>query len=151
TVESAPGRGNLMARVSGDGSLPAIVLHHHVDVVYADRRYWSVDPFGGAIRDGYLYGRGALDMKSIGIFQLMAVLAIKRARIPLKRDLIVLATADEECGSEFGAEWVAAHRRSWLDGAEYALSELGFIAIRPKLTAPVGSIIISEKTAVPLR
>src|SRR5262245_54243068 len=71
-AESAPGRGNLMARLRGDGSFGAIVLHHHIDVVYADRRYWTVDPFGGEIRDGYLYGRGALDMKSTGILQLMA-------------------------------------------------------------------------------
>ena len=56
TVESAPGRANLVARLRGDGSLPGIVLHHHIDVVYADRRYWTVDPFGGVIAAGYLYG-----------------------------------------------------------------------------------------------
>src|SRR5216110_898686 len=95
TVESAPGRANLVARVVGDGSLGGIVLHHHIDVVYADRRYWTVDPFGGVVKDGYLWGRGALDMKSTGVAQLAALLAIKRARIPLKRDLILLATADE--------------------------------------------------------
>ena len=94
-AESAPGRGNLVARLPGDGSLGGIVLHHHIDVVYADRRYWSVDPFAGMIRDGYLYGRGALDMKGIGVLQLAAVLALKRARVPLKRDVILLATADE--------------------------------------------------------
>ena len=64
TAESAEGRGNRVARVKGDGSLPGIVLHDHIDVVYADRRYWSVDPFGGVIQDGYLYGRGGLDPKS---------------------------------------------------------------------------------------
>ena len=89
-AESAPGRGNVVARLPGDGSLGGIVLHHHIDVVYADRRYWSVDPFGGVIRDGYLYGRGALDMKSTGILQLGAVLALKRAGVPLKRDLMLL-------------------------------------------------------------
>jgi acetylornithine deacetylase/succinyl-diaminopimelate desuccinylase-like protein len=62
TVESAPGRGNLVARLRGDGSEGGIVLHHHIDVVYADRRYWTVDPFGGELRDGFLYGRGAIDM-----------------------------------------------------------------------------------------
>ena len=61
--ESTPGRANVMARVRGEGALGGLVLHHHIDVVYADRRYWSVDPFGGVIQDGYLYGRGALDMK----------------------------------------------------------------------------------------
>src|ERR671922_2798128 len=102
TVESAPGRANLVARVRGDGSLGAIVLHHHIDVVYADRRFWTVDPFGGEIQDGFVYGRGAIDMKSTGIVQLAAVLALKRAGARLKRDLIVLATADEEAGSEYG-------------------------------------------------
>lgn len=151
TVESAPGRASLMARLTGNGALGAIVLHHHIDVVYADRRYWSVDPFGGVIRDGYLYGRGALDMKSTGILQLIALLAIKRERVPLKRDLVYLATADEEAGSRFGAQWLADHRRGWLDGAEYALSELGAIESRHDVRAPFGSITISEKTGFPLR
>src|SRR5436309_10991068 len=113
TVESAPGRANLVARLAGDGSLPGIVLHHHIDVVYADRRYWTVDPFGGAIRDGYLYGRGAIDMKSTGIMHLAAVLALKRAGLPLKRDLVFLATADEEAGSLYGARFVVDARRDW--------------------------------------
>src|SRR5438552_18222626 len=58
TVESAPGRANLVARLRGDGSLGAIVLHHHIDVVYADPRFWTVEPFAGEIKDGFLYGRG---------------------------------------------------------------------------------------------
>ena len=150
-AESAEGRGNLVARVKGDGSLPGIVLHHHIDVVYADRRYWSVDPFGGVIQDGFLYGRGALDMKSTGILQLGALLAIRRAKVPLKRDLIYLATADEEAGSRFGAQWIADHRAHWLGGAEYAISELGFVSTRPDARAPLGTIVISEKTGLPLR
>lgn len=151
TVESAPGRANLVARLTGDGSLGGIVLHHHIDVVYADRRYWTVDPFGGALQDGYVYGRGALDMKSTGILQLAAVLAIKRARIPLTRDLILLATADEEAGSAFGARFVAEQRREWLAGAEYALSELAAIEHDARYRAPLGVIIISEKTGLPLK
>lgn len=150
-AESAPGRANLVARVAGDGSLGGIVLHHHIDVVYADRRYWTVDPFGGVLQDGFVYGRGSLDMKSTGILQLAALLAITRARVPLARDLIFLATADEETGSQFGAQWVADHRRDWLSGAEYALSELGGIHRTPPQTAPIGSIVISEKTTLPLR
>jgi hypothetical protein len=126
-AESAPGRGNLVARLPGDGSEGGIVLHHHIDVVYADRRYWTMDPFGGVIQDGFLYGRGAIDMKSTGILHLAAMLAIKRAGVPLKRDLVLLATADEEAGSRFGAQWVADRHREWLAGAEYALSELGGI------------------------
>src|SRR5688500_2996614 len=151
TVESAPGRANIVARVQGDGALGGIVLHHHIDVVYADRRYWTVDPFGGVIRDGFLYGRGALDMKSTGILQLTAMRAIKRAGVPRKRDLIFLGTADEEAGSQFGAQFVADHHRQWLAGAEYALSELGGIDVEHGYRAPLASIVISEKTGLPLR
>src|SRR5437016_4933589 len=151
TAESAPERGNLVARLRGDGSLGGGVLHQRIDVVYADKRYWTVDPFGGLLRDGFVYGRGALDMKSTGILQLVAMLAIKRAKIPLKRDLILLATADEEVGSRFGAQWVATERRQWLAGAEYALSELGVIASEAGQRAPFGTIVISEKTGLSLR
>ncbi len=150
TIEAAPGRGSLRARLAGDGSLGGIVLHHHIDVVYADRRYWTVDPFGGVIADGYLYGRGAIDMKSTGILQLAAILALKRARVPLKRDLVFLATADEEAGSEFGAQFIANQRRDWLAGTEYAMSELTAIHTDPKLKAPLGAIVISEKTGLAL-
>jgi len=151
TVESAPGRGNLVAPLRGDGSEGGIVLHHHIDVVYADRRYWTVDPFGGEIRDGFLYGRGAIDMKSTGILHLAGILALARAKVPLKRDLILLATADEEAGSRFGAQFVADQHRDWLAGAEYALSELGGIHPAAGATAPFGSIVTSEKTGLPLR
>jgi acetylornithine deacetylase/succinyl-diaminopimelate desuccinylase-like protein len=150
TIEAAPGRASLRARLPGDGSLGGIVLHHHIDVVYADRRYWTVDPFGGVIADGYLYGRGAIDMKSTGILHLAALLALKRARVPLKRDLVFLATADEEAGSEFGAQFIADRRPDWLAGAEYAISEIGLIQTHAGLRAPLASIVISEKTGLPL-
>ena len=150
TIEAAPGRASLRARLAGDGSLGGIVLHHHIDVVYADRRYWTVDPFRGVIADGYLYGRGAIDMKSTGILHLAAMLALKRGRVPLKRDLVFLATADEEAGSEFGAQFIADRRREWLAGAEYAISELAAIQTHPSLKAPLGAIVISEKTGLAL-
>jgi acetylornithine deacetylase/succinyl-diaminopimelate desuccinylase-like protein len=150
-VESAPGRANLRARLAGDGSLGGIVLHHHIDVVYADRRYWTVDPFGGEIRDGYLYGRGALDMKSIGILQLAAVLAVRRARVPLRRDLVLLGTADEEAGSLHGARFIAEKHPGWLAGNEYALGEFGGIHEDTGWRAPLGMIDVSEKTGLPLR
>jgi len=150
TIEAAPDRASLRAKLAGDGSLGGIVLHHHIDVVYADRRYWTVDPFGGAIADGYLYGRGAIDMKSTGILHLAALLALKRARVPLKRDLVFLATADEEAGSEYGAQFIADRRRDWLAGAEYAISELAVIQTHSSLKAPLGAIVISEKTGLAL-
>ena len=151
TVESAPGRASIRARVVGDGALGGILLHHHIDVVYADRRYWTVDPFGGEIRDGCLYGRGALDMKSIGVMQLAAVLAIKRARVPLKRDLVLLGTADEEAGSVYGARFIADKHPAWLAGNEYALGEFGGIHEEAGWRAPLAMIDISEKTGLPLR
>jgi acetylornithine deacetylase/succinyl-diaminopimelate desuccinylase-like protein len=150
-AESEPGRANLYARLRGDGSLPGIVLHHHIDVVYADRRYWTVDPFAGVVTDGFLYGRGALDMKGLGIVQLVAFLALERAGIRLTRDLVYLATADEEAGSGHGARFVETHRRGWLDGAGYALSETGTIDASPELRVPVGQIVVSERTGLPLR
>ncbi|HYE91113.1 MAG TPA: M20/M25/M40 family metallo-hydrolase [Terriglobales bacterium] len=151
TIESAPGRANIRARLAGDGSLGGILLHHHIDVVYADRRYWTVDPFGGEIRDGYLYGRGALDMKSIGIMQLAAMLTIHRDRVPLKRDLVLLGTADEEAGSRFGARFIAEQHPHWLAGNEYALGELGGIHEEAGWRAPLAMIEVSEKTVLPLR
>src|SRR4029453_3544635 len=150
TIEAGPGRASLRARLPGDGSLGGIVLHHHIDVVYADRRYWTVDPFAGVVADGYLHGRGAIEMKSPGILHLAALLALKRARVPLKRDLVFLATADEEAGSEFGAQYIADHRRDWLAGAQYARWRLAAPHPDPSLRAPVGAIVISEKTGPPL-
>src|SRR2546430_2976701 len=101
--------------------------------VSAARRYWTVDPFGGAIADGYLYGRGAIDMKSTGILHLAALLALKRARVPLKRDLVFLATADEEAGSEYGAQLIADRRRDWLARAEHAIADLAVIQTQSRL------------------
>jgi acetylornithine deacetylase/succinyl-diaminopimelate desuccinylase-like protein len=150
-AEAAPGRGNLAARLPGTGERPGLVLHHHVDVVPAERRHWSVDPFGGIVERGFVYGRGALDMKSVGVVQLMAVVALARARIRPRGDVILLATADEEAESELGAEFVARHRSGWLSGADTALSELGGILDRSALTRPIGIIGVSEKTGLALR
>src|SRR6266508_5846268 len=77
--EPAPGKANLYARLKGDGSARPLILLNHMDVVLASPEYWQVDPFSGAVRDGYVWGRGALDMKGEGIVQLMALLILKRA------------------------------------------------------------------------
>ena len=76
TAELGPGRANFYARLKGNGSKKAIALVHHMDVVPASREFWSVDPFGGVVKDGYVWGRGALDMKGHGIIQLMALIAL---------------------------------------------------------------------------
>jgi acetylornithine deacetylase/succinyl-diaminopimelate desuccinylase-like protein len=125
--ESAPGRANIYARLKGDGSKKAVVLLNHMDVVPADRRYWSVDPFAGLIKDGYLWGRGALDMKGMGVLELMAMLALKRGGVPLKADVIFLGTADEEAGGAMGAGFMLKEHFDLLSDAGLVLNEFGFI------------------------
>ena len=122
-----------------------------IDVVPADAHAWSADPFGGAVRDGCIVGRGALDMKSTGIMHLAALLAIKRSGVPLDRDLVFLATADEETGSRHGARFVVERHADWLSGAESVLTELGAIRVEQRYRAPFGSIAIAEKTQVHMR
>ena len=97
TAESAPGRGNLWARIKG-GDEPALILLQHTDVVPADAAYWSTDPLSGEVRDGFLWGRGALDMKGTGISQLATFVSLQRAGVALNRDVLLVATADEEAG-----------------------------------------------------
>jgi acetylornithine deacetylase/succinyl-diaminopimelate desuccinylase-like protein len=128
-IEAAPGRGNIYARLKGDGSKKAIVLMNHMDVVPADRRYWSVDPFGGVVKDGYIWGRGALDMKGMGIVELMAMLALKRQGIPLKSDIIFLGVADEEAGGAMGAGFMVKEHFDLLKNAGIVLNEFNFIAV----------------------
>src|ERR1044071_323285 len=115
-IESAPGRGNIFARLKGDGSKPSIVLLNHMDVVPADAKLWKELPFGGQVKDGYLWGRGSLDMKGSAIVQLMSVLMLKRLSTPLKSDIIFLGTADEEAGGAMGAGYLLEKRRELFDG-----------------------------------
>src|SRR5688500_9799070 len=96
TAELGSGRANFYARLKGNGSGKAIALVHHMDVVPISRQHWSVDPFAGLIKDGYVWGRGALDMKGHGIMQLMTLIAIKRSGMPLNRDIVFIGNADEE-------------------------------------------------------
>ena len=132
-VETAPGRGNVVARLKGDGSAAPLLLYFHTDVVPVERQHWTVDPFGGLVRDGFVYGRGALDMKGIGAMQLAVFLALARrlragsdssAAAPLRRDLILAATADEENDTDQGMG-VLVRRHADLIRAEYGLSEFG--------------------------
>jgi acetylornithine deacetylase/succinyl-diaminopimelate desuccinylase-like protein len=124
TASSAPGRGNIWARLKG-GTEPALVLLHHMDVVPADPRYWQTDPFAGTVKDGDLFGRGTLDTKTLGIVELEAFLALHRMRVPLTRDVIFMATADEEAGGSFGAGWVVKAHPEAFRGAGFVLNEGG--------------------------
>ena len=123
-VESAPGRANIWARLKG-GAAPALLLLNHTDVVPADASQWSVDPLSGVIRDGYIYGRGALDMKSGGILELLAFLTLHRSGQVLNRDVVFLATADEEAGGLFGAGWLVKNRPQLFRHVAFALNEGG--------------------------
>ena len=125
TAEFRGRRGaNLYTRLRGNGSKRAIALVHHIDVVPADNRYWSVDPYSGSIKDEFLYGRGALDMKGEGIVHLMAMLALKRSGVPLTRDIVFIANADEELTSTGAIVMVEKHAELLRD-VEFLITEGG--------------------------
>ena len=123
-LESAPGRGNLVVRLKGSGEAPPLLLYGHLDVVGAEPAHWQRPPFAGEIADGYLWGRGAVDMKGAVAQQLVALLTLRREQVPLKRDVIFAATADEETGGVYGMEWLAEHHPD-LVRAEFGISEVG--------------------------
>jgi acetylornithine deacetylase/succinyl-diaminopimelate desuccinylase-like protein len=124
TAESAPGRGNLWARLEG-GDEPALILMQHTDVVPADENYWTSNPLSGEINDGYLWGRGALDMKGTGMSQLATFVSLHRAGVPLNRDVVLLATADEEAGGMYGAGWLVENHPEIFAGAGLLINEGG--------------------------
>lgn len=117
-------RGTFIARLKGDGSEPPLLLMSHTDVVAVEPEKWTHDPFSGDIADGFIYGRGALDMKNMVIMEAMVMLLLKRSGVHLKRDVIFMAAADEEVGGNQGAGWVVANRPELIQ-AEYALNEGG--------------------------
>jgi acetylornithine deacetylase/succinyl-diaminopimelate desuccinylase-like protein len=124
--EFAPGRANLLATLKGSGVRRAVILANHMDVVPADAGRWTVPPFAGTVKDGLVYGRGAQDMKTEGILQLVTLIRARRERLPLDRDLHFLATADEEV--DFAGALRALSPEGWhgrLRGAEYFITEGG--------------------------
>lgn len=122
TTELGAGHANLFARLKGNGRKKAIVLLHHMDVVPATASQWSVDPFSGAVKDGFIWGRGAIDMKGEAVAHLMAMIALKRSGYPLNRDIIFIANADEENTSTGGITFVNNHA-DILKDAEYLITE----------------------------
>lgn len=122
--ESAPGKVIIVARLEGSGAGKPILLLHHMDVVPADRSQWTRDPFGGELVDGEVWGRGAVDMKGLGVIHLLSFLELKRQRVPLSRDVIFMAVPDEEVGGALGARWMIEHHLAELD-PEYVLDEGG--------------------------
>jgi acetylornithine deacetylase/succinyl-diaminopimelate desuccinylase-like protein len=130
-IESSPGRGNLHARLPGRGSGRPVVLLSHLDVVPANPGDWSVPPFAGLRERGRVYGRGAIDAKGIATVQAMTLIALKRSGVVLDRDVILLATADEEAGGAAGAQWIVERRAALVAGAEFVLNEGDHIHERP--------------------
>ena len=128
--EPIPRRTNVMARVPGrNRDKPALVLHGHLDVVPAIAEAWSVDPFAGIVKDGLLWGRGAVDMKDMDAMILTSVAEILRAGEQPERDIIVAMFADEENGGVEGSHRVIEGRPHWFEGATEAISEVGGYSI----------------------
>ena len=124
--EFAPGRANVLAVLKGSGARRPLILMNHMDVVPADASRWSVAPFSGLVKDGLIYGRGAEDMKTEGILQVLALVRAKREGLALDRDIIFMGTADEEAG--FAGALRALSPEGWrsiLEKAEYLITEGG--------------------------
>jgi acetylornithine deacetylase/succinyl-diaminopimelate desuccinylase-like protein len=123
--DSGPGRSIVVARLKGTGTAKPLLLLHHMDVVPTDASRWRHDPFAAEIADGKIWGRGAIDMKGLGVVQLIAFLSLKREKVPLARDVIMMAVPDEETGGTLGARWMRNEHYADLD-PEYILDEGGF-------------------------
>jgi acetylornithine deacetylase/succinyl-diaminopimelate desuccinylase-like protein len=124
-LESAPNRATVVARLRAENPTGRpIMLMGHTDVVTVEPERWDRDPFGGELVDGYIWGRGALDMKGQVAAELAVMLSLKERNIPLDRDVIFVAFADEEAGGAYGADWMWKHHRDLID-AEYAINEGG--------------------------
>ncbi|MGW6442359.1 M20/M25/M40 family metallo-hydrolase [Lentzea sp. NPDC055074] len=133
-VESgAKGRGNVVARLEGsDPSRGALLVHGHLDVVPADASEWSVHPFSGAVQDGYVWGRGAVDMKDMVGMTLALARHFKRENIVPPRDIVFAFLADEEAGGLYGAKWLVENRPELFEGVTEAISEVGGFSITLK-------------------
>lgn len=142
--ESAPNRVNLLARLPGSGKKKPILLYNHMDVVEADPARWSTDPFSGEIRDGYVYGRGAIDMKGMAIMQLLALGLLQQHHPKRSRDIIFFAAADEEKGGKFGTQWMIENHWAELE-AEYVWDEGGFGLQDFFGPQPVFTVAVAEK------
>ncbi|HEY2797633.1 MAG TPA: M20/M25/M40 family metallo-hydrolase [Thermoanaerobaculia bacterium] len=144
------GRANVLARLPGRGGKRPIVLLNHMDVVPADSARWTVPPFSGEIRDGYVWGRGATDMKGTAVCQLMTMLLLKRSGAPLERDVLFLGTADEEEGGADGVQAMVDRYRADLRDAEFVLTEGNTLSVEEGKTVS-WDVDVTEKSALWLR
>jgi acetylornithine deacetylase/succinyl-diaminopimelate desuccinylase-like protein len=143
--ESKTGRAAVWARLPGTGKRPPVVLLSHLDVVPAEPNGWAVDPFGGLIAGGYVVGRGALDAKGLAVMHLLAMAKLARRNVELSRDVILLATPDEETGGRDGAGFIAQRHKDLLRGAEFLLTEGGGILLGTEGAPNVWGVAVAEK------
>jgi acetylornithine deacetylase/succinyl-diaminopimelate desuccinylase-like protein len=149
--EPQPGRGVIAARLHGGGHhTKTLVLLSHIDVAPAHPRDWRVPPFSGQIKDGAVWGRGAIEDKGPGVIDLMAMLAIKRSGALLNRDILFLATCDKEQGGKNGAGWTVQHEAKLFSDAGYMLNEGGHITALPN-GRRFYRLAITEKTPLWLK
>jgi acetylornithine deacetylase/succinyl-diaminopimelate desuccinylase-like protein len=148
-VGADPRRMNVVARVKGSGAKAPLLLAAHTDVVPAERSAWKHDPFGGEIHDGYLWGRGAIDMKQMAVMSALVVMKLRRENVKLERDVIFAGVADEEAGCELGSKFLVDHHPD-LVRAEYALGEAGAFTVHVG-GAAIYPIQVAEKGAVSIR
>ena len=128
--ESAPGRCNVIARIKGsDSDLPGLVVHGHLDVVPANASDWSVDPFKAEVKDGYIWGRGAVDMKNMNAMIIATVRDWRRTGFVPKRDIVLAFFADEEAGSIFGSHFMVDNHPEVFAGCTEAISEVGGFSV----------------------
>jgi acetylornithine deacetylase/succinyl-diaminopimelate desuccinylase-like protein len=146
----APGRANAYARLKGDGSKRPLILLNHMDVVIADPKLWTVPPFSAEVRNGAIYGRGAQDMKSEGMLQAMVMIALKREKVALSRDVIFLGVADEELGT-LGTEWMLKNKRELVADAEFLINEGGENLLEENGALPFWGVDVAEKAPFWLR
>jgi acetylornithine deacetylase/succinyl-diaminopimelate desuccinylase-like protein len=154
--EKVPGRGNIVARLKGSGKKKPVLIMGHLDVVGVERDKWTLDPFGATIRDGYLYGRGAIDDKSMDAANLEVFLLLNRLRVPLDRDVILLAEAGEEGTTQFGIDFLVAQHWDAI-ACEYALNEGGdiveengkaqYVAVSTTQKVPRGFTLVAHGTS----
>jgi acetylornithine deacetylase/succinyl-diaminopimelate desuccinylase-like protein len=155
-VESAPGRASLIARLKGSGAKRPLMLMGHIDVVGVERSRWTVEPFAATVKDGYLYGRGAEDDKSMDAANLAVFLKLHRDKTPLDRDVILLAEAGEEGTSQFGIDYLVAQHWDEID-CEFALNEGGtfhvvngkvqYAGVETTEKAPRGLVLVARGTS----
>ena len=148
-LDVATGRANLYARIKGDGSRRPLILLSHTDVVMAEPQRWTIPPFSGELRDGFIYGRGAIDMKGTATVHVTLMRLLKRLNVSLKRDLILLAVADEEAGGT-GASSIIEKYPELISSAEFLLNEGDVVYVKNGMVQQYG-VDVMGKAALWLR